>query len=120
MSSQTPGSGDWEERGKFLQLQQQHELQLKKLEYEQKRGLENFGVSRDTANLLTVGGTTVFVVAGGAWFISQLLADAKANIASTQRELTNQSENMRSFISGGNYPKEAESRKPDSEKQAKT
>lgn len=103
-----------------LQMQLDHDMAMKKLEYAQKGGLEIFGVSRDTANLLTVGGTTVFVVSGGAWFVSQLLADAKANTASVQRELATQSDNMRCFISGEHWPKEAEteSQKLDSEKQS--
>lgn len=141
MSSQTPRSGDTAERR--LQMQLEHDMTIKRLEFDhkpmeltqrqleiqQKRGLEYLGVSRDTANLLTVGGTTVLVVSSGAWFVSQLLADKKANITflrreftlqseNMQRELTHQSENMRSFISGGHYPKEATPQKPASEKQS--
>lgn len=93
-------------------MQYKHEEALKRLEYEQKRGLEHLGVSRDTTNLLTVGGTTVLVVSSGAWFVSQLLADTKANVSHLQREVINQSENMRSFISGGRYMKETASQKP--------
>ena len=74
---------EWEE--KKLKMQQEHEIALKRLEYEQKRGLEHLGVSRDTANLLTVGGTTLLVVSIGAWFVSQLLADTKANVSHLQR-----------------------------------
>ena len=99
-----------------LQMRLDHEMALKRLEYSQKRGLEHFGVSRDTANLLTVGGTTLLVVSGGACFVSQLLVDTKANVFHLQHDLFNQSENMRSFISGGHYPKESKPQKPASEK----
>ncbi len=40
-------------------MQLQHELTMKRLEIEQKRGQDYLGVSRETANLLTVGGTCV-------------------------------------------------------------
>ena len=116
MSSQTTRTVEWEERK--LQMQLQHELTMKKLELDRKRGLEHLGVSRDTANLLTVTGTCVLVVSSGAWFVSQMVVDTKANVVSLHRELFNQSENMCSFISGGNYPAKAESKKPDSEKQS--
>lgn len=106
MTSQTP---EWEKEK--VQMQYKHEEAMKRLEYEQKRGLEHLGVSRDTANLLTVGGTTVLVVSSGAWFVSQLLADTKANVLHLQREVFNQSENMRSFISVGHYPRETEPHK---------
>ena len=83
MNSHTPGSEDSAERR--LQMQLQHDMTIKRLELDlkhkelnQKRGLEHLGVSRDTANLLTVGGTTVLVVSSGAWFVSQLLADTRA------------------------------------------
>ena len=108
-----------------LQMQLDHDMAMKRLELDlkqkelnQKRGLEHLGVSRDTANLLTVGGTTVLVVSSGAWFVLQLLADTKANVLHLQREVFNQSENMRSFISGGHYPRETEPQKPASEKQS--
>ena len=68
MSSQTH---EWEKEK--LQMQYKHEetmkrfeYEQKRFEYEQKRGLEHLGVSRDTANLLTVGGTTVLVVSSGS------------------------------------------------------
>ena len=110
-------------------MQLDHDMAMKRLELNQKRGLEHLGVSRDTANLLTVCGTTILVVSSGAWFVSQLLADTRANVSflrrkftlqneHLQRELANQSENMRSFVSGGHYPKETVSEKPASEKQS--
>ena len=80
---------------------------MKRLKYGQKRGLEHLGVSRYTANLLAVGGSTVLVVFSGAWFVSHL-----------QREVFNQSEDMRRIISGGHNPKETASQKPASEKQS--
>lgn len=122
MSSQATSSEESADRR--LQMQLDHDMAIKRLELEhkrmeidQKRGLEHLGVSRDTANLLTVGGTTILVVSGGAWFVSQLLADLKANVSHLQRDLSNQSENMRSFISGGHYPKETVPQKLASEKQ---
>ena len=102
MSSQTTGSGEWAERKQLLQMKYEHELTMKKLELDRKRGLEHLGVSRDTANVLTVCGTCVLVVSSGAWFVSRMVADTQANMAFFHRELSNQSENMRSFISGGN------------------
>lgn len=121
MTSQATRSEESADRR--LQMQLDHdikrlELDLKQKELNQKRGLELLGVSRDTANLLTVGGTAVLVVSSGAWFVSQLLADTKANVSHLQREVFNQSKNMRSFISGGHYPKETASQKPASEKQS--
>ena len=93
-------------------------MAMKRLELDQKRGLEHLGVSRDTANLLTVGGTIVLVVSSGAWFVSQLLADTKANVSHLQREVFNHSENMHRFMSGGHYLRETEPQKPASEKQS--
>lgn len=123
MTSQATRSEESADRR--LQMQLDHDMAMKRLELDlkqkelnQKRGLEHLGVSRDTANLLTVGGTTVLVVSSGAWFVSQLLADTKANVLHLQREVFNQSENMLSFISGGHYPRETEPQKPASEKQS--
>jgi len=65
-------------------MQIQHELTLKRLEIEQKRGLEHLGVSRETANLLTVGGTCVVVASSGAWLVSRMLTDTKVNLVSLQ------------------------------------
>ena len=127
MSSQATKSEETSVRR--LQMQLDHDMAMKRLELNQKRGLEHLGVSRDTANLLTVGGTTILVVSSGAWFVSQLLAETRANVSflrrecplqneHLQRELANQSENMRIFISGGHNPKETVSEKPASEKQS--
>lgn len=89
-----------------LQMQLQHDMAIKRLEIDlkhkelnQKRGLEHLGVNRDTANLLTVGGTTVLVVSSGAWFVSQLLADTRANISFLRREFTLHSENVQRELS---------------------
>lgn len=87
MSSQATSSEESAERR--LQMQLDHDMAIKRMEIDQKRGLEHLGVSRDTANLLTVGGTTVLVVSGGAWFVSQLLVDLKANVSHLQRDLSN-------------------------------
>lgn len=101
MSSQATSSEESADRRLRMQLesadrrlQMQHDMAMKRLELEQKLGLEHLGVSRDTANLLTVGGATVLVVSSGAWFVSQLLADLKANVSHPQRDLSNQSENI--------------------------
>jgi len=111
----------WEERK--LQMQLQHELTLKRLELDQrkqeldqKRGLEYLGVSRDTANLLTVVGTCVLVVSSGAWFVSQMLTDTKASTVFLQREMLTHSQNFQSLISGGNYPEKSSPEKPDNKK----
>lgn len=77
-----------------------------------KRGLEHLGVSRETANLLTVGGTCVVIVSSGAWLVSHLLTDTRASLVSVQRELFSQSEHMRSFISGSHYPKQSPEKTP--------
>lgn len=92
----------WEER-KF-QMQLQHELTLKRLEMEQKfgrehveitlkklelaqrKGLEHLGVSRDTANLLTVSGACLVVVSSGAWLVSHLLTDTRVSLISLERD----------------------------------
>ena len=103
---------------KHEETMKRFEYEQKRFEYEQKRGLEHLGVSRDTANLLTVGGTTVLVVSSGAWFVSQLLADTTANVFHLQREGLNQSEIMRNFTSGGHYLRETEPQKPASEPQS--
>ncbi len=92
-------------------MQFQHELTMKRLEIEQRRGLEHLGVSRETANLLTVGGTCVVVASSGAWLVSQLLTDIKVNLVSVQREISSNGENFQSLISDGHYPKESSDRK---------
>lgn len=61
-------------------------------------------------------GTTVLVVSSGAWFVSHMLADTTANFMFLHHELSYQSGNMRCFISGKHYPKEAASPKPASDK----
>ncbi len=104
MSSEASEALKWEERK--LQMQLQHELTLKKLELDQKRGLEHLGVSRDTANLLTVSGTCL-VVFSGAWLMSHLLTDTRVSMVSLQKEVFNNGENFRSLISGGHYPEKA-------------
>jgi len=103
MSSETSEASKWEERK--LQMQLQHELTMKRLELDQKelelaqkRGLEIYGVSRETANLLTVGGTCVVIVSSGAWLASQILTDIKVNLVSLQREVFSHEENFRSLL----------------------
>jgi len=110
VSSDATETLKWEERK--LKLKLDHELTMKRLEFDQKRGLEHLGVSRDTANLLTVGGTCVVIVSSGAWLVSHLLTDTRASLVSVQRELFSQSENMQSFISGGHYPKQSPEQTP--------
>lgn len=110
VSSETSENLKWEERK--LKLQLDHELTMKRLELDQKRGLEHLGVSRETANLLTVGGTCVVIVSSGAWLVSHLLTDTRASLVSVQRELFSQSGHMRSFISGTHYPKQSPEKTP--------
>ncbi len=132
VSSETSDAVKWEERK--LQMQLQHELTvkrleldqnrerehlqvtLKRLELDQKRGLQHLGVSRDTANLLTVVGTCVLVVSSGAWFVSQLLTDTKASTMFLQREMLTHSQNFQSLIAGGNYPGKPAPKPPDNKK----
>ena len=114
MSSEASDALKWEERK--LQMQLQHELTLKKLELDQKRGLEHLGVSRDTANLLTVSGTCLVVVASGAWLISHLLTDTRVNLVSLQKDVFNNNENFRSLISGGHYPEKGAPEQPGTKK----
>ena len=128
VSSETSDAVKWEERK--LQMQLQHELTLKRLEMDQrkqelsqKRGLEHLGVSRDTANLLKVTGTCVLVVSSGAWFVSQMLTDTKASTVflremqrEMQREVLTHSQNFQRLISGGHYPEKSSPEKPDSKK----
>lgn len=112
MSSQaTRNEEATDRRLRLLQMQLEHDMEMKKLEYAQKQGLEHLGVSRDTASILTVGGKIMLVVSSGAWFVSQLLVDL----------ITNQNENMRmrSFTSSGHYPKEAELRSQQVENKAR-
>jgi len=121
MSSETSEASKWEERK--LQMQLQHELTMKRLELDQKelelaqkRGLEIYGVSRETANLLTVGGTCVVIVSSGAWLVSQILKDIKVNLLSLQREVFSHEENFRSLISAEHYPEKSSSEQPDNKK----
>lgn len=125
VSSETSDALKWEKEK--LQMQLQHELTLKRLqldenvtlkrlELDQKRGLEHLGVSRDTANLLTVVGTGVLVVSSGAWFVSQMLTDTKASTLFLQPEMLTHGQNFQSLISGGNYPEKSSPEKPDSKK----
>ena len=60
MSSEASDVLKWEKEKHQMQLQ--HELTLKRLELDQKRGPEYLEISRDTANMLTDTGTCVLVV----------------------------------------------------------
>ena len=62
---------------------------------------------RDTANLLTVSGACLVVVASGAWLVSHLLTDTTVSLVSLEREMFNHRENLRSLTSGGQYPEKA-------------
>ena len=96
-------------------MQLQHELTLKRpqldenvtlkrLELDQKRGLERLGLSRETADVLTVVGSCIVVVSTGAWFVSQMLTDTKASTVFLQREMLTHGQNFQSLISGRNHP----------------
>ena len=113
VSSDTSDAVKWEQ--KKLQMQLQHELtlkrleldenrgrkhpqvSLKRLELDQKRGLAHLGVSRDTANRLTVTGTCIVVASTGAWFVSQLLTDTKASVVFLQPEMLTHSQKLWKF-----------------------
>ena len=132
MSSEASEALKWEERKLHMQLQHELtlkrleveqtqgrdnlELTLKKLELDQNRGLEHLGVSRDTANLLTVSGTCLVVVSSGAWLMTHLLTDTRVNMVSLQKEVFNNGENCRSLISGGHYPEKAASEEPETKR----
>lgn len=113
MSCETSEGLKWEKEK--LQMQLQHELTLKRLELDQNRGVERLGISRNTANSLTVG-ICVVIVASGAWLVSRMITETKVDLASLQRDISNHGKNVQALMSAGKYveqspPDEADTRK---------
>ena len=97
-------------------MQFQHELTMKRLEIEQKRGLEHLATqSRKTASKWVVGGACVMIASSGAWLLSQRIAETKVNMASLQRQMYDHKANFRNLSSAGHYQKES-SDQPDSKR----
>ncbi|KAL3136958.1 hypothetical protein ABBQ32_006562 [Trebouxia sp. C0010 RCD-2024] len=104
MCCETSEGLKWEKEK--LQVQLQYEMTLKRLEHEQNRRVERLGISRNTANSLTVG-ICVVIAASGAWLVSQMVTETKVNLVSLQREISNHGKNVQSLMSSGKYVKQS-------------